>query len=135
MESIKMISVEMFIRGLNSHEGFSCSLWEKHGMTRVYLNKLSGKKSAAYIEVVDGQISKIKNYCTATLSELISLAENPAASKLESELELAADPIVWRSDWKSVPGGGKISFYRTSSGHENFETEGVLQADLDDYLG
>lgn len=130
---------EEFITALNRNEGYRAQLWEKHGLTRVYLNRVNGKKCETYLNVVDGVVDQsIKNWCPVKWSDLLELVTSSIVTSsmdVEKDDVEEEDPIIWQSHWKPVSGGGSIRYYRTKGGYEGFETRNVNQHDLDDFLG
>ncbi|MGL4376200.1 MAG: hypothetical protein ACRCT1_07155 [Microcoleaceae cyanobacterium] len=125
---------EILIERLNTVPGFKLALWEKHGMKRIYLNRINGVITSAYLEIDENNEMKMGKYLSPlSLSELIDLAKSISNDEVQPPED---EPrIVRRGAWEYI-GNGKIRAIYYSNGKEDFETQGeISQADLDDFWG
>jgi len=102
-----------FVTAFNEKFGTKAKLWQKHGLTRIYLND---RKLPAYIEVKDGvpqshpnAPSEIKEFIKANAHlEICAVpnAPNKAQSFREQILATASQPDSIQDSWKAYHHGG-----------------------------
>jgi hypothetical protein len=96
------ISPDRLIKGLNLVPGFEASRWSKHGMDRIYLNRINGERWPSFLEVVGTEIRVGKYGCPVPLDELLKMAEDALTASEPATTEstpatheaAAADPAV-----------------------------------------